>query len=121
VSSGDAVVIVLVVVLLVVLFSTRVKRPGDGSDGEGRSATWYVNRALVGVAVILVLAAMSDGCEPDKSKPTDATTTTIERVTCTAYYEEDCPPVPAPLPPPPTVVAPPATPNTAGIPDDIPA
>jgi hypothetical protein len=118
VSSGDAVVIVLVVVLLVALFSTRAK-PAGGGDSEGRPATWYVNRALLGVLVILVLAAMSDGCEPDKSKPTDATTTTIERVTCTSYREEDCPPVPAPLPPPPAVDAPPATPNTAGIPDDV--
>lgn len=115
-SSGDWVVIVLVVVLLVALFSTRVKPAGRG-DGEGRPATWYVNRALIGVLVVLVLAAMSDGCEPGKPKPSDATTTTIERVTCTSYREEDCPPAPAPLPP--TVDAPPATPNTAGIPDDI--
>lgn len=110
----------LVVVLLVALFSTRLKGPSGGGDGDGRSATWYVGRALVGVVVIVGLVAMTDGCEPDKSKPRDATTTTIERVTCTAYYEEDCPPVPAPLPPPPSV-APPATPDTAGIPDEVPA
>lgn len=115
-SSGDAVVIVLVVVVLVALLSTRVK-PAGRPDGEGRPATWYVSRALVAVLVVLVLAAMSDRCEPEKSKPLDATTTTMERVTCTSYREEDCPPVPAPLPPP--VSAPPATPNTAGIPDDV--
>lgn len=112
-SSGEAVVIVLVVVLLVALLSTRVKPAGR--DDEGRPATWYVNRALIGVLVVLVLAAMSDGCEPEKSKPDDATTT-IERVTCTSYREEDCPPVPAPPAP---IPAPPATPNTAGIPDGI--
>lgn len=114
-SSGEAVVIVLVVVLLVALLSTRVKPAGR--DDEGRPATWYVNRALIGVLVVLVLAAMSDGCEPEKSKPDDATTTTVERVTCTSYREEDCPPVPAPPPAP--IPAPPATPNTAGIPDGI--
>jgi hypothetical protein len=118
---ADLVVVVLVALLVGGLISTRFRgsRPrSSGDEGGGRPLGWWLSRALMILVAVVVLGAMSDGCEPRKTKPF-TTETTIERVTCGSWKAEDCPPVSVPPTPPPTV--PPVTPGTAGIPDEVPA
>jgi hypothetical protein len=120
---GQTVVIVLVILgvgaLLAGRFALKAK---SGESGEGRQASWYITRGAALVAGVAVLAAMSQGCESDEKDKAGVPgeTTSIPRVTCTSYRAEDCPPA-VPVPPQPPQTFTPATPNTAGIPDEIPA
>jgi hypothetical protein len=121
--SGQTVVIVLVVLGVGGLIVYQFKPAGEpGDSGEGRPASWYITRAVGLLVAIWVLGAMSQGCEDDEKDKAvvPGETTSIPRVTCTSYKAEDCPPAVV-VPPPPPQTFTPVTPNTAGIPDDVPA
>jgi hypothetical protein len=118
--SGQLVVIALVVLLIVGLVvheASRGRRKPEAEEGGSRPIGAILRWAAIAVAGLFLLSAMSDGCEdePDPGEPGAP----VERVTCGSYRAEDCPPVtPAP---PTTPPPPPATPNTAGIPEEVPA
>jgi hypothetical protein len=117
--SGELIVIILVVIVVAALVAHEVRSrktsPKAESEG-GRSLLTYVQWGLMAVIVFFLLGAMGDGCE-DEPQPGEPEP--VERVTCTSYRAEDCPPVtPVPTPPP---TVPPATPHTGGIPEEVPA
>lgn len=120
--SGQLVVVFLVVALLVGLIvyeieSPKPKKSSSDEEGSGRPIGTLLRWGLIAVVAVLVLGVMGEGCD-DEAGPGEPGAP-VERVTCGSYKAEDCPPVtPAP---PTTPPPPPATPNTAGIPEEVPA